>query len=118
MTSGNQSDDPAIHATRIEIGREAWVAPNATLTGRVTLGSLASVWFGCVLRGDLEPITIGDQTNVQELTVFHVNQTVAVESLDGFGNRGGGDTHPLGHAHLLCRDGLFLHLEDRAEVLG
>jgi carbonic anhydrase/acetyltransferase-like protein (isoleucine patch superfamily) len=74
MTSGNQSDDPAIHATRVEIGRGAWVAPNATLTGRVTLGALASVWFGCVLRGDLEPIAIGDETNVQDLTVVHVDR--------------------------------------------
>ena len=74
MTSGSQSDDPAIQATRVEIGREAWVAPNATLTGRVTLGALASVWFGCVLRGDLEPIVIGDETNVQDLTVVHVDR--------------------------------------------
>ncbi len=73
MMFGNESDDPAIHATRVEIGREAWVAPNATLTGRVTLGDRASVWFGCVLRGDLEPIAIGDETNVQDLTVVHVD---------------------------------------------
>ena len=74
MTSGSQSDDAMIHATRVEIGREAWVAPNATLTGRVTLGAFASVWFGCVLRGDLEPIAIGDETNVQDLTVVHVDR--------------------------------------------
>jgi carbonic anhydrase/acetyltransferase-like protein (isoleucine patch superfamily) len=73
MISGSPSDGPAIHATRVELGRDAWVAPNATLTGRVTLGASASVWFGCVLRGDLEPITIGDQTNVQDLTVVHVD---------------------------------------------
>jgi carbonic anhydrase/acetyltransferase-like protein (isoleucine patch superfamily) len=74
MTPGSQSDDQAIHATRIEIGREAWIAPNATLTGRVVLGDRASVWFGCVLRGDLAPITIGDETNVQDLTVVHVDR--------------------------------------------
>lgn len=74
MTSGNQSGDPAIGPTRVEVGENAWVAPNATLTGRVTLGVGASVWFGCVLRGDLEPITIGDQTNVQDLTVVHVDR--------------------------------------------
>jgi len=74
MTSGNESDDFMIQATRLEIGREAWVAPNATLTGRVTLGARASVWFGCVLRGDLEPIVIGDETNVQDLTVVHVDR--------------------------------------------
>ena len=74
MTSGNQSDDPAIHATRVEIGREAWVAPNATLTGRISLGTRTSVWFGCVLRGDLEPIAIGGETNVQDLTIVHVDR--------------------------------------------
>jgi carbonic anhydrase/acetyltransferase-like protein (isoleucine patch superfamily) len=74
MTSGSQSDEPAIYATRVAIGREAWVAPNATLTGRVTVGALASIWFGCVVRGDLEPIAIGDETNVQDLTVVHVDR--------------------------------------------
>jgi carbonic anhydrase/acetyltransferase-like protein (isoleucine patch superfamily) len=73
MTSGSQSDDPVIYATRVELGREAWVAPNATLAGRVSLGALASVWFGCVVRGDFEPIEIGDETNVQDLTVVHVD---------------------------------------------
>jgi carbonic anhydrase/acetyltransferase-like protein (isoleucine patch superfamily) len=74
MTSGNQSDDSMIQVARVEIGREAWVAPNATVTGRVTLGARASVWFGCVLRGDLEPIAIGDETNIQDLTVVHVDR--------------------------------------------
>lgn len=74
MTSGSQSDDPAMFATRVELGREAWVAPNATLTGRVTLGPRASVWFGCVVRGDLEPVAIGGESNVQDLTVVHVDR--------------------------------------------
>ena len=67
MTSASPSDDSEMYATRVELGREAWVAPNATLTGRVSLGARASVWFGCVVRGDLEPIVIGDETNVQDL---------------------------------------------------
>lgn len=74
MNAGNQSDDAAIKATRLDIGRDAWVAPNATLTGSVRLGERVSVWFGCVLRGDLETITIGDETNVQDLTVVHVDR--------------------------------------------
>jgi carbonic anhydrase/acetyltransferase-like protein (isoleucine patch superfamily) len=78
MTSGSQSDDPVIYATSVAIGPQAWVAPNATLTGRVTLGARASVWFGCVLRGDLEPIAIGDETNVQDLTVVHVDHCYPV----------------------------------------
>ncbi len=74
MTSGSQSDDFVTYANKVEFGREAWVAPNATLTGRVILGARASVWFGCVVRGDLEPIAIGDETNVQDLTVVHVDR--------------------------------------------
>jgi len=74
MTSGSQSDDSVMDATRVEFGLEVWVAPNATLTGRVSLGARASVWFGCVLRGDLEPIAIGEETNVQDLTVVHVDR--------------------------------------------
>jgi len=78
MTPGHRSDDDLIAATRVALGRDAWVAPNATLTGRVTLGAGASVWFGCVLRGDLAPITIGDETNVQDLTVVHVDHELPV----------------------------------------
>lgn len=52
----------------------AWIAPGAVLTGGVTLGARVSVWYGCVLRGDLETITIGDETNVQDLTMLHVDR--------------------------------------------
>jgi carbonic anhydrase/acetyltransferase-like protein (isoleucine patch superfamily) len=44
---------------------------------------LASVWFGCVLRGDLEPIEIGARTNVQDLTVVHVDHGQGVRVGDG-----------------------------------
>ena len=53
---------------------DAWIAPGAVVRGDVTIGARASVWFGCVLRGDLEPITIGEETNVQDLTVVHVDR--------------------------------------------
>jgi carbonic anhydrase/acetyltransferase-like protein (isoleucine patch superfamily) len=74
MTPGNQSDEFAMHASQVDLGPDAWVAQNATLKGKVTLGARASVWFGCVLRGDLEPIAIGDDTNVQDLSVIHVDR--------------------------------------------
>ncbi|MFZ5931183.1 MAG: gamma carbonic anhydrase family protein [Pseudomonadota bacterium] len=48
-----------------------WVAPSATLVGRVVLKNNASVWFGAVLRGDNEPITIGENSNVQDNAVLH-----------------------------------------------
>ncbi len=54
----------------------AHAAANAILTGEVTLGAQASVWFGCVLRGDDAPITIGARTNIQDLTMVHADPGV------------------------------------------
>lgn len=50
-----------------------WVAPNACLVGRVVLAPGASVWYGAVLRGDNEPITLGANTNVQDNCVAHTD---------------------------------------------
>ncbi len=55
------------------IGMGAWVAPDANLIGRVVLEDLASVWFGCTLRGDNEEIRIGTGSNVQENVVCHTD---------------------------------------------
>ena len=52
---------------------DAWVAPSASLIGDVRLEAGASIWFGAVLRGDNEPITIGEGSNVQENAVLHVD---------------------------------------------
>ena len=52
---------------------EFWVAPSATIIGKVTLGKGVGVWFGTVMRGDNERITIGADTNVQELCMFHTD---------------------------------------------
>jgi carbonic anhydrase/acetyltransferase-like protein (isoleucine patch superfamily) len=62
----------------------AFVAPNATLVGDVTIEEGASVWFGAVLRGDDAPIRIGRGSNVQENVVIHVgpgNGTVLEEDV-------------------------------------
>src|ERR1700679_722373 len=50
-----------------------WVAPNAVLIGRVRLLKGASVWFGAVLRGDNDWITIGENSNVQDNSVIHTD---------------------------------------------
>lgn len=52
---------------------DVWIAPDAHLIGKVILEKGASVWFGCTLRGDNEPIRIGAGTNVQENTVMHTD---------------------------------------------
>jgi len=50
-----------------------WVAPNATVIGRVRLARDSSVWFGAVLRGDQEPISVGERSNVQDGCVLHTD---------------------------------------------
>lgn len=50
-----------------------WVADNATVVGAVTIGDNVSIWFNAVLRGDNEPITIGDGSNIQDGCVLHTD---------------------------------------------
>jgi carbonic anhydrase/acetyltransferase-like protein (isoleucine patch superfamily) len=52
---------------------EFWLAPNASLIGRVRLAKGASIWFGSVIRADNDWITIGERTNVQDLAVLHTD---------------------------------------------
>ena len=52
---------------------DVWIAPDANVIGNVTLRSGASVWFGATLRGDNEPILVGEGSNVQENTVMHTD---------------------------------------------
>jgi gamma-carbonic anhydrase len=53
------------------IAKSAFIAENATLIGDVEIGEEASVWFGCVLRGDVGPIRVGDRSNIQDLSCIH-----------------------------------------------
>jgi carbonic anhydrase/acetyltransferase-like protein (isoleucine patch superfamily) len=53
------------------IGKNCFIAPTAVLIGDVTIADGASVWFGCVLRGDVAPIVIGVRSNIQDNTVIH-----------------------------------------------
>ena len=56
-----------------QLGAGAWVAESASVIGDVTLGDNASVWYGAVVRGDVERITIGRNSNVQEASVLHTD---------------------------------------------
>lgn len=53
-----------------------WIAPDATVIGKVKLERMASVWFGAVVRGDNELIIIGENTNVQDGSVLHADAGV------------------------------------------
>ncbi|MCM2290594.1 MAG: gamma carbonic anhydrase family protein [Sulfuritalea sp.] len=58
------------------LGRDAWVAPNATVIGDVRLGDNASIWWNAVLRGDNDTITIGSESNIQDGSVLHADEGV------------------------------------------
>jgi carbonic anhydrase/acetyltransferase-like protein (isoleucine patch superfamily) len=52
---------------------EYWIAPNASVMGNVVLKKNASIWFGAILRGDNDPITIGENSNIQDGSVLHTD---------------------------------------------
>jgi len=58
---------PKIHA-------QSFVAPSANIIGRVTIGKGASIWYGAVLRGDINKIEVGAGTNIQDQCVLHVEK--------------------------------------------
>jgi gamma-carbonic anhydrase len=60
-----QGKSPSIHPT-------AFIAETAVLVGDVTIHAHASIWYNCVLRGDVAPIIIGEGSNIQDGTIIHV----------------------------------------------
>ncbi len=69
--------DPEIHA-------DAWLAPNASVIGRVRIAADANVWFGAVLRGDIDEIVLGARSNLQDNAVIHTeagNPTIVGEDV-------------------------------------
>ena len=58
---------------------EYWIAPSASVIGRVILKKNASIWFGAVLRGDNDPIVVGKNSNVQDHAVLHTDAGVPLE---------------------------------------
>ncbi len=55
-----------------QLAPDVFVAPDAQVIGDVKIGSGSGIWFGCVVRGDVHYITIGENTNVQDLSMLHV----------------------------------------------
>ena len=66
----------ALGAVAPQLGEDVYVAPGAHVVGRVTLGACASVWFGAVVRGDNDPIVIGDESNIQDGAMIHADPGV------------------------------------------
>ena len=62
----------AIHGKAPRIDPTAWIAPGCRIIGDVTIGPHSSIWYNCVLRGDIHRIVVGARSNVQDGSVFHV----------------------------------------------
>lgn len=73
MTSMVEPLIVAIRGHKPQIHPEAWVAPNASLIGRVRLGARVSVWYAATLRAEAEPIDVGFGTNIQDGVTVHVD---------------------------------------------
>ena len=76
-----------------KIAPTAFIAPTATVIGDVEIGEDAGIWFGCIIRGDVNIIRIGARTNIQDGTIIHVSK-------DGQGTFIGDDV-TIGHMVLL-----------------
>jgi len=53
------------------VASDAFIAPNAILVGDIEIGAQASVWYGCILRGDVNKIAVGARSNLQDGTIVH-----------------------------------------------
>ncbi len=62
---------------RPKLGKNVFIAKNATVIGDVTLGAHSSVWYGAVLRGDINRIVVGHHSNVQDNAVLHLADNFA-----------------------------------------
>jgi carbonic anhydrase/acetyltransferase-like protein (isoleucine patch superfamily) len=66
-----------------QLKKNAWIAKGASVIGRVSMGEDSAVWFGCVVRGDVHYITIGDRSNIQDLSMIHVTHHKRDDMSDG-----------------------------------
>ena len=82
------------------IGDKTWVAPSADVIGNVTIGEDSSIWFGCVVRGDVHKIEIGSRTSIQDLSMVHVTHYKKEDMSDGYPTIIGDDV-TIGHKVML-----------------
>ena len=62
------------------ISNNALIAPNAIISGDVTIGDDSNVWYNVVIRGDVAPIKIGKKTNIQDGTIIHVTRAEHIQN--------------------------------------
>ena len=83
-----------------KIGKNCWIAKSADVIGEVEMGEDVSIWFGCVVRGDVHYIKIGDRTNIQDLSMIHVTHYTKSDKSDGYPTIIGSDV-TVGHRVML-----------------
>ncbi|RAP29866.1 gamma carbonic anhydrase family protein [Candidatus Marinamargulisbacteria bacterium SCGC AG-414-C22] len=65
-----------IQTKKCELPSTIFVAPNATVVGNVSVGNQSSIWYGAVLRGDINHIVIGERTNIQDGCILHLENDI------------------------------------------
>ncbi len=107
-----------------KIANSAWIAPSADIIGDVEIGEDSSVWFGCVIRGDVHYIKIGKRTSIQDLSMIHVTHYKKEKRLgDGYPTIIGDDV-TIAHRVMLhgciignaCLIGMSATILDGAEI--
>lgn len=83
-----------------KLDKNAWIAEGASVIGRVKMGKDSAVWFGCVVRGDVHNITIGDRSNIQDLSMIHITHHKKEDMSDGNPTIIGNDV-TIGHRVML-----------------
>ncbi len=106
-----------------QISKGVWIAPSAQVIGRCEIGEDSSVWFGAVIRADINFIKIGDRTSIQDLSMIHVWHYTKADKSDGFPTIIGSDV-TIGHKAMLhgciindaCMIGMNATILDGAEI--
>ena len=107
-----------------KIAKSAWIAPSADIIGDVEIGEDSSMWFGCVIRGDVHCVKIGKRTSIQDLSMIHVTHYKKEKKIgDGFPTIIGDDV-TIAHRVMLhgciignaCLIGMSATILDGAEI--
>ena len=107
-----------------KIAKSAWIAPSADIIGDVEIKEESSVWFGCVIRGDVHYVKIGKRTSIQDLSMIHVTHFKNEKKIgDGFPTIIGDDV-TIAHRVMLhgciignaCLIGMSATILDGAEI--
>lgn len=106
-----------------KIGERTWIAQNAYVIGECKIGCDCGIWFGVTIRGDVNYITIGNRTNIQDGSVIHVTHSKTENKEDGYPTIIGSDV-TVGHKVMLhgckignkCLIGMSATLLDGCEI--